>query len=43
MEDGSWMEELELRAVFVVVGLHASSELIDGFGKLIETLVEGME
>jgi hypothetical protein len=33
------MEELALRSVFVVVRFHAPGELIDGFGKLIQSLV----
>jgi hypothetical protein len=33
------MEEVALRAVFVVVGFHTPCELVDGFGKLVEALV----
>jgi hypothetical protein len=37
------MEERALRAFFVVVEFHSFGELVDGFGKLMQTLVEGRE
>jgi hypothetical protein len=37
------MEEVALRLVFVMVDFHAPGELIDGFGKMIQTLVQRVE